>query len=80
MGFFKYCFAAWLLFFQCYVTFSSMSAKSHDANLFGFLEQIDRMEQFFVASGLPHLVFYYQDTELAEGGTMKKKEHSVNQN
>lgn len=50
-----------------------MSAKSHDANLFGFLEQIDRIEQFFVASGLPHLVFYYQDTELAEGGTMKKK-------
>ncbi|XP_027868438.1 dynein heavy chain 5, axonemal [Xiphophorus couchianus] len=29
--------------------------------------QIDRMEQFFVASGLPHLMFYYQDTELAEG-------------
>ncbi|XP_014864164.1 PREDICTED: dynein heavy chain 5, axonemal [Poecilia mexicana] len=31
--------------------------------------QIDRMGQFFVASGLPHLMFYYQDTELAEGAT-----------
>ncbi|MEQ2173582.1 hypothetical protein GOODEAATRI_033510, partial [Goodea atripinnis] len=28
---------------------------------------IDRMEQFFVANGLPHLMFYYQDTEPAEG-------------
>ncbi|XP_028985303.1 dynein axonemal heavy chain 5 isoform X3 [Betta splendens] len=28
--------------------------------------QIDRMEQFFVAEGLPHLMFYYQDTEPTE--------------
>ncbi|KAL6108919.1 dnah5 [Pungitius sinensis] len=28
--------------------------------------QIDRMEQFFVAEGLPHLMFYYQDTEPLE--------------
>ncbi|KAJ0000193.1 hypothetical protein NQD34_012035 [Periophthalmus magnuspinnatus] len=29
--------------------------------------QIERMEQFFVSQGLPHLMFYYQDTESAEG-------------
>ncbi|XP_026149068.1 dynein heavy chain 5, axonemal isoform X2 [Mastacembelus armatus] len=28
--------------------------------------QIDRMEQFFMAEGLPHLMFYYQDTEPIE--------------
>ncbi|XP_072317021.1 dynein axonemal heavy chain 5 [Eucyclogobius newberryi] len=28
--------------------------------------QIERMEQFFVSQGLPHLMFYYQDTEPAE--------------
>uniref|UniRef100_A0AAV2MBY1 Dynein heavy chain 5, axonemal n=1 Tax=Knipowitschia caucasica TaxID=637954 RepID=A0AAV2MBY1_KNICA len=26
-------------------------------------DQIERMEQFFVSQGLPHLMFYYQDTE-----------------
>lgn len=33
--------------------------------------QIDRMEQFFMADGLPHLMFYYQDTEPTVAGTMK---------
>ncbi|KAJ0065958.1 hypothetical protein NL108_000216 [Boleophthalmus pectinirostris] len=28
--------------------------------------QIERMEQFFVSQGLPHLMFYYQDTEPTE--------------
>ncbi|TSL82498.1 Dynein heavy chain 5, axonemal [Bagarius yarrelli] len=34
----------------------------------GILEgtQIDRMEQFFAVDGLPHLMFYYQDTEPTE--------------
>ncbi|XP_038567842.1 dynein heavy chain 5, axonemal [Micropterus salmoides] len=39
-------------------------ADVEDATLEG--NQIDRMEQFFVAEGLPHLMFYYQDTEPVE--------------
>ncbi|XP_070767347.1 dynein axonemal heavy chain 5 isoform X1 [Enoplosus armatus] len=39
-------------------------ADVEDATLEG--NQIDRMEQFFVAEGLPHLMFYYQDTEPIE--------------
>ncbi|XP_041797659.1 dynein heavy chain 5, axonemal isoform X3 [Chelmon rostratus] len=43
-------------------------ADVEDAILEG--NQIDRMEQFFVAEGLPHLMFYYQDTEPNEAGNM----------
>ncbi|XP_061631916.1 dynein axonemal heavy chain 5 [Phyllopteryx taeniolatus] len=32
-------------------------------------KQLDRMEQFFVADGLLHLMFYYQETGSADGGT-----------
>ncbi|XP_022609362.1 dynein heavy chain 5, axonemal [Seriola dumerili] len=39
-------------------------ADVEDAILEG--NQIDRMEQFFVVEGLPHLMFYYQDTEPIE--------------
>ncbi|KAF4087596.1 hypothetical protein AMELA_G00072460 [Ameiurus melas] len=39
-------------------------AEVEDAILEG--AQIDRMEQFFSADGLPHLMFYYQDTESTE--------------
>ncbi|XP_078108038.1 dynein axonemal heavy chain 5 isoform X4 [Sander vitreus] len=39
-----------------------------DATLEG--NQIDRMEQFFVAEGLPHLMFYYQNTEPIEAGNL----------
>nr|XP_046256822.1 dynein axonemal heavy chain 5 [Scatophagus argus] len=39
-------------------------ADVEDAILEG--SQIDRVEQFFVAEGLPHLMFYYQDTEPTE--------------
>ncbi|KAM9353790.1 dynein axonemal heavy chain 5 isoform 3-T3 [Symphorus nematophorus] len=39
-------------------------ADVEDAVLEG--NQIDRVEQFFVAEGLPHLMFYYQDTEPVE--------------
>ncbi|XP_031154494.1 dynein heavy chain 5, axonemal isoform X1 [Sander lucioperca] len=38
-----------------------------DATLEG--NQIDRMEQFFVAEGLPHLMFYYQNTEPNEAAS-----------
>ncbi|CAB1334214.1 unnamed protein product [Coregonus sp. 'balchen'] len=39
-------------------------ADVEDAILEG--TQIERMEQFFVAEGLPHIMFYYQDVEPAE--------------
>ncbi|XP_040900387.1 dynein heavy chain 5, axonemal isoform X1 [Toxotes jaculatrix] len=39
-------------------------AEVEDAVLEG--NQIDRMEQFFVVEGLPHLMFYYQDAEPVE--------------
>ncbi|XP_073341884.1 dynein axonemal heavy chain 5 isoform X2 [Pagrus major] len=39
-------------------------ADVEDAILEG--NQIDRMEQFFVAEGLPHLMFYHQDTQPSE--------------
>ncbi|XP_041797657.1 dynein heavy chain 5, axonemal isoform X1 [Chelmon rostratus] len=42
-------------------------ADVEDAILEG--NQIDRMEQFFVAEGLPHLMFYYQDTEPNEAAS-----------
>lgn len=32
------------------------------------LWQIDRMEQFFAAEGLPHLMFFYQEPEPVEAG------------
>ncbi|KAF5899802.1 dynein heavy chain 5, axonemal, partial [Clarias magur] len=43
-------------------------AEVEDAILEG--AQIDRMEQFFAADGLPHLMFYYQDTESAESAVV----------
>ncbi|XP_040900391.1 dynein heavy chain 5, axonemal isoform X5 [Toxotes jaculatrix] len=43
-------------------------AEVEDAVLEG--NQIDRMEQFFVVEGLPHLMFYYQDAEPVEAGKM----------
>ena len=33
--------------------------------------QIDRMERFFMAKGLPHLMFYHQEVEPLERGTNK---------
>ncbi len=30
--------------------------------------QIERIEQFFAANGLPHLILYYQDTEPVDTG------------
>ncbi|KAI5624114.1 dynein heavy chain 5, axonemal isoform X1 [Silurus asotus] len=39
-------------------------AEVEDAILEG--AQIDRMEQFFAVEGLPHLMFYHQDTETSE--------------
>lgn len=33
--------------------------------------QIDRMEQFFAADGLPHLMFFYQEPEPVEAGNGK---------
>ncbi|KAM4633147.1 dynein axonemal heavy chain 5 isoform 2-T2 [Polymixia lowei] len=42
-------------------------ADVEDAILEG--NQIDRMEQFFVAEGLPHLMFYYQEVEQLEAAT-----------
>ncbi|XP_008301685.1 dynein heavy chain 5, axonemal, partial [Stegastes partitus] len=42
-------------------------ADVEDAILEG--NQIERMEQFFVAGGLPHLMFYYQATEQNEAAT-----------
>ncbi|XP_073341886.1 dynein axonemal heavy chain 5 isoform X4 [Pagrus major] len=44
-------------------------ADVEDAILEG--NQIDRMEQFFVAEGLPHLMFYHQDTQPSETGNVK---------
>ncbi|XP_029359358.1 dynein heavy chain 5, axonemal isoform X2 [Echeneis naucrates] len=44
-------------------------ADVEDAILEG--SQIDRMEQFFMVEGLPHLMFYHQDTEPMEAGNMK---------
>ncbi|XP_058258291.1 dynein axonemal heavy chain 5 isoform X2 [Hemibagrus wyckioides] len=40
----------------------------------GILEgaQIDRMEQFFAVDGLPHLMFYYQDTETTESAVASR--------
>ncbi|XP_041963780.1 LOW QUALITY PROTEIN: dynein heavy chain 5, axonemal [Alosa sapidissima] len=41
-------------------------AEVEDAILEG--SQIDRIEQFFVADGRPHIMFYYQDVDLPETG------------
>ena len=37
---------------------------------FFFSSQIERMQQFFVVDGLPHLMFYYQDTQPVEAGNV----------
>ncbi|KAM9807310.1 dynein axonemal heavy chain 5 isoform 2-T2 [Syngnathus typhle] len=42
-------------------------ADVEDAILEG--DQLDRMEQFFVAEGLLHLMFYYQESGSVDGGT-----------
>ncbi|XP_049585235.1 dynein axonemal heavy chain 5 [Syngnathus scovelli] len=42
-------------------------ADVEDAILEG--DQLDRMEQFFVAEGLLHLMFYYQESGSMDGGT-----------
>lgn len=39
--------------------------------LFCTIWQIDRMEQFFAAEGLPHLMFFYQEPEPVEAGMGK---------
>uniref|UniRef100_A0A3B3QAQ7 Dynein axonemal heavy chain 5 n=1 Tax=Paramormyrops kingsleyae TaxID=1676925 RepID=A0A3B3QAQ7_9TELE len=46
-------------------------ADVEDAILEG--TQIDRMERFFAAGGLPHIIFYYQDVETPEAGNRKAK-------
>ncbi|XP_076594401.1 dynein axonemal heavy chain 5 isoform X4 [Chaetodon auriga] len=51
-------------------------ADVEDAILEG--NQIDRMEQFFVAEGLPHLMFYYQDTEPNETGNITITRSTIN--
>lgn len=35
---------------------------------FFFPPQIDRIDQLFAVGGLRHLIFYYQDVEVAETG------------
>ncbi|XP_070823540.1 dynein axonemal heavy chain 5 isoform X5 [Chaetodon trifascialis] len=52
-------------------------ADVEDAILEG--NQIDRMEQFFVAEGLPHLMFYYQDTDPNETGNITIIKSTINQ-
>lgn len=44
----------------------SNSARSCDLT-FSF-SQIERIDQLFAAGGLRHLIFYYQDMEVAETG------------
>lgn len=54
-----------------------MTAVSHCDESVLSISQIDRMEQFFVAEGLPHLMFYYQNTEPNEAGRLKMDTHCV---
>lgn len=44
----------------------SNSEQSHDFAL--SFSQIERIDQLFAAGGLRHLMFYYQDVEVAETG------------
>lgn len=48
-------------------TFSN-SGQSRYCAFFFFPPQIDRIDQLFAVGGLRHLIFYYQDVEVAETG------------
>lgn len=60
------------------MSFCLFESEIKSATLKFFSLQIEHMEQFFVADGLSHLMFYHQDNGPTGGGNLRNTQCFIN--